>query len=118
MATLNRKCRTSAPKLPAWLTNQATSLLPYGASILESSSGLTADRRCQCSMIYLPASGIFSNQAGGGGALNVDNDLNQPVISSVRSRMVSTAKQTGTIKTSSSRTTITITASQRLPQSR
>src|SRR6516162_7149789 len=98
MATLNRKFTTSKPKLPAWLTNHATSLLAYGASNFESSSGLTAAIFCQRSTSDLPARGIFSTHPGGGGILTVDNDLNHPTISSVRSRMVRTAKQIGTIK--------------------
>ena len=73
---------------------------------------------CQRSTAELPTTGIFSSQPGGGGILTVDNDLNHPTISSVWSRMVRTAKQIGTIKTSSNRTVITRMASQRLPQSR
>src|SRR5258706_5654614 len=74
--------------------------------------------RCQRSTAELPTTGIFSSQPGGGGILTVDKDLNHPTISSDRSRMVNTAKQTGTIKTRSNRMVITSTASQRLPQSR
>src|SRR6185369_10876676 len=74
--------------------------------------------RCQRSTAELPTIGTFSSQAGGGGILTVDNDLNQPTISSDRSRMVMTAKQIGMIKTSRSSRVITSTASQRLSQSR
>src|SRR5277367_4931045 len=118
MPMLKRKCRTSRLKLPACATNHATSLVAYGARCLERASGLVAANCCQCSTAEPPTNGIFSSQPGGGGILTVDNDLNQPTISSDWSRMVRTAKQIGTIKTSSSSTVITNTASQRLPQSR
>src|SRR5208337_3984844 len=76
-----------------------------------------AASRCQRSTAEVPTTGIFPSQPGAGGIVIVDNDLNQPTISSLRSRMVRTAKQIGTIKTSSNRAVITRMASQRLPQS-